>query len=190
MVLVISICSQTCSLPFSIYALHSQPKEGGTGPWQVGGGERPGNSTFFLSQVTTPVVSPAPQQPLPLGSQLPRPACLDLPVSGLLQPLRSGTAMSCLPSPMCSGQVFCSEKKKTKSLFSDYIYCMTTVTENRNKIKLWEEKHELPEIPLTSNNHNQHISIFPSHVFLLYILVNCECFWKHLLDTISSFSEL
>lgn len=61
-------------------------------------------------------------------------------------------------------------KKTTTTLFSYYTYYMALFKKRKRKkgkrIKL-KKPAELPEIPLSSNGYNQHISIFHSCVFLL-----------------------
>lgn len=116
-------------------------------------------------------VFPAPQKPLLLGSQLPpgRFAWIQL---SLWCPSLWDLALP-LPVPLPLFVVEQKQKQKT-TVFWLYIY-MTTVkkkpTKNTNEIKK-NKNVELLEIPLSSNNHKLCNSIFPSCVFLLWILVN------------------
>lgn len=45
---------------------------------------------------------------------------------------------------------------------------------------------ELQEIPSSTNSYSQHISVLPSCVSL-WIMINWECFWKHLLAAVRGF---
>lgn len=110
----------------------------------------------FLSVSGSNSSSVSSSQTPPLGDpscSLPRQACLNPAVSRLPQPLGSENTTSCLPPPICS--------EKPHYFLITYLAWPLWKKNKKEKTNNYEKKNfELPEIPLSSNNHNQHINCF------------------------------